>query len=238
MFQSVLEVASSLVFPPECETCKAVLPPLPAVGICAKCESEIRPIAPPHCPICGRTLKGAGPRCVECLESVFHFDRAYACAPYEGQMKEFLHTYKFGGRKYLAHFFIRLMSRFFDGHLKSAEYDTMLPMPLDAEKFRERGFNQSALISAALAKRLGLPHEPALLKRYGSTSPQSLLPKEARKLNVAGRFFVKDASALRGKRVLLIDDILTTGSTASEAARTLKEAGARHVTVLACARGI
>jgi ComF family protein len=238
MFQVVLEVASSLVFPLECEICKAVLPPLPAVGVCAKCESEIRLIAPPHCLTCGRTLKGNSARCAECLERVFHFDRAYACTPYEGHMKELLHVYKFGGRKYLANFFIRLMTRFFEEHLDRAEYDAVLPVPVDAERSRERGFNQSALVSAALAKRLGLPHEPALLKRSKSASPQSLLPKEERKSNVVGRFSAGDTTTVRGKRVLLIDDILTTGCTASESARVLKEAGARSVTVLACARGI
>lgn len=238
MFQSVLEIASSLIFPLECETCKAVLPPLPPVGICARCESEIRLITPPHCASCGRTLKGSGPRCAECLEEVFHFDRAYACAPYEGQMKELLHAYKFGGRKYLANFFIKLMARFAENHLNKADHDAILPVPVDAEKKRERGFNQSGLISTALSKRLALPHLSRSLKRVKSPSPQSLLPKEDRRSNIAGCFSVKDEAAIRGKQLLLVDDILTTGYTASEAAHALKNAGARSVTVLACARGL
>jgi len=169
---------------------------------------------------------------------VFHFDRAYACAPYEGQIKELLHAYKFGGRKYLANFFIKLMARFVENHLNKADYDAILPVPVDAEKKRERGFNQSGLISSALARRLALPHLSGRLKRVQSSSPQSLLPKEDRRSNIAGCFSVKDAAAIKGKRLLLVDDILTTGYTASEAARVLKEAGANSVTVFACARGI
>ena len=153
-------------------------------------------------------------------------------------MKELLHAYKFGGRKYLAHFFVKLMSRFAENHINKADYGAIVPVPVDAAKMRERGFNQSALISAALARRLGLPHLSGLLRRVTSSSPQSLLPKEDRRSNVAGCFSVKEAARIQNKRLLLIDDILTTGYTASEAARVLKEAGARSVTILASARGL
>jgi ComF family protein len=169
---------------------------------------------------------------------VFHFDRAYACAPYEGKMKELLHAYKFGGRKYLANFFIKLMARFVENYLNKTDYEAILPVPVDAEKKRERGFNQSGLISAALARRLALSHLSGNLRRSRSSSPQSLLPREDRRSNIAGCFSVKDATAIKGKQLLLVDDILTTGYTASEAAHALKRAGARSVTVLACARGI
>ncbi|MGH7197655.1 MAG: ComF family protein [Candidatus Omnitrophota bacterium] len=153
-------------------------------------------------------------------------------------MKELLHAYKFGGRKYLAHFFVKLMTRFAKNYLNTADHDAVLPIPLDAEKRRERGFNQSELISAALSRSLGLPHLSGGLRRMKSFSSQSLLPKEDRRSNIAGCFSVNEGFAVKNKRLLLVDDILTTGYTASEAARALKEAGAGAVTVLACARGI
>ncbi len=101
---------------------------------------------------------------------------------------------------------------------------------------RERGFNQSALLAGALSEKLRLKNLSACLRRTGSSRPQHFLDKSAREKNVRGRFAVR-TPAVGGKKVLLVDDILTTGQTASECARVLKEAGARSITVLAVARG-
>ena len=237
MLKDFFETASSIIFPVECETCKAVLSPLPPLGVCARCESEIKILRAPHCATCGRTLANDGPKCAECYNESFHFDRAFACALYEGKMKELLHAYKFGRRKYLKNFFLKIMSQFVHAYVKTEHFDAVAAVPIDPKKKRERGFNQSELLSKKLAARLKLPHASRGLSRTRSSSPQSLLSKQDRKQNVQGCFLVKAKESFREKRVLLIDDILTTGQTASECARILKEAGARSVTLLACARG-
>ena len=238
MLKNLLEGVSSLVFPAVCETCHTVLSPFSALGVCVKCESEIKWLAPPFCVSCGRTLKNEVPRCGQCTKGSFHFDRAFACALYEGKMKELIHHYKFGRRKCLKEFFVKAMTNFIGRHLKNDLFDLILAVPIDNEKKAERGFNQSELISNRLACVLKIPDASEEIDRIKSASPQSLLAKMDRKLNVQGRFSSRNKNFFDHKDALLIDDILTTGETASECAKTLKEAGASSVTVLACARGI
>ena len=115
--------------------------------------------------------------------------------------------------------------------------DGVAAVPLDLEKKRSRGFNQSELLSAQIALELKVPDVSKELTRKKSESPQALLAKTDRKINVRDRFAVKNTGSFRAIRVLLIDDILTTGHTTSECAKTLKNAGAASVTVMACARG-
>ncbi len=209
-------------------------------GICPDCQRRIRFIPAPHCVRCGRTAPGmtAGePLCGNCDAGRFHFDRAYACFFYEGGVKKLLQVYKFAGRSSLGEYFSDSLCTFVDTHLGTETLDAAAAVPLDASKKRERGFNQSELLSRTLASRFGLAESSRGLARKRSGQPQSSLSKTARKDNVEGLFAAQE-SRFHSKRVLLVDDILTTGHTASECARALKEAGARSVTVLALARGI
>lgn len=225
----------SLVLPADCALCGGVLP-ASSDGVCAACEASIGFLEPPFCAACGRP--DAGGRCAGCDGALPHLDRAYACAYYEGPSRELLRLYKFSRRRSLGAFFARRMARFARAHVPGAgAFDAAVAVPLDARKERERGFNQSERVARLVARELGIPHVPRAMRRSPSPSPQSLLPRARRGTNVAGRFSVRDAAALRGRRVLLVDDVLTTGHTASECARALKEAGAASVVALACARG-
>ncbi len=237
MLTHLSESLLSLVFPVACETCQAPLPPLPALGVCERCRSEIKLLKAPHCVTCGRTVRNGSLRCGLCADEHFHYDRAFACTIYQGKVKELLHAYKFGRRKYLKNYFVSLMIQFFRAHLKESSFDAVAAVPLSAHTKNLRGFNQSELMASQIAGVLGLKDASGKLERKKSSSPQSLLTKPDRKINVQGRFVVKEPSAFKGKRLLLVDDVLTTGQTASECARTLKNAGCAGVTVLACARG-
>lgn len=237
MLSGFTELISALIFPLECESCGSALPARPPVGICRKCYSEIRILGAPHCPGCGRTLTGGSAKCGSCLGQNFHFDRAFACTRYDGKIKELLHAYKFGGRKYLKNLFAKIIFQFMGDHLSADRFDAVAAVPLSPARKRERGFNQSELISKEVAKKTGAAHVSRALIRIKSAAPQSLLSKNERRANVRGCFLAKERGPFQAKRVLLVDDILTTGNTASECARTLKKAGAASVTVLACARG-
>lgn len=234
----MLDATLSLVFPAECEICGSSTLPSPAMSVCEKCRSEIKLIPAPHCASCGRTVTNGTERCGRCFREVHHFDRAYACAFYEGNMKKLLHIYKFGGRKYLKHFFSETMARFADQHLDRSSFHSVVAVPMARGKENERGFNQSKKISAKIAEKFGVPDDSGKLLRVKPNATQHFLTKQARKRNVEGAFRVNPEGFFRPKNVLLIDDILTTGQTASECAKVLKNAGAASVTVLACARGI
>jgi ComF family protein len=238
MLKIITEILLWPFFPTQCETCSKPISPFPPSGVCGRCEGEIKRLRPPYCALCGRPVQNEGARCASCLEENFAFDRAFACALYEGKMKELIHRYKFDGRHYLRHFFSRLMLSFIQNHLRERSYETLAAVPMDRAKKQTRGFNQSELLSARLAKTLGLPEASHSLRRRGRILPQSLLAKKDRKTNAQGSFEVTDQKYFDGKNVLLIDDILTTGHTASECAGVLKKAGARSVEVLACARGL
>jgi ComF family protein len=154
-------------------------------------------------------------------------------------MKDILQAYKFEKQRSLRNFLTDLLYTFFEKHLADQRFDALAAVPLDSKRALERGFNQSALLSRALSKKLKLPELSGTIKRKPSAIPQSLLGKIERRENVKDVFYVTRPGAFKGLNVLLVDDILTTGQTASECARILKEEGhARSVTVLACARGV
>lgn len=246
MLKNFGDIALCLFFPPKCGACEGLVSlDLSAEGVCAACQAEVRPIPPPHCSTCGRTLRQAGVRhCGKCEDDWGgngrkgpHYDRAYACVYYRDKTKGLLHAYKFGGRRALKNYFVKMMTSFYQDHLDGGCFDRVAAVPLDRKKLKARGFNQAGLLSAALAKRLGIPDASRELRRDRSEAPQSLLSKKQRESKIRGCFSVSPKNNFNGKKVLLVDDILTTGRTASECSRTLKEAGARSVTVLAFARG-
>lgn len=225
----------SLVLPADCALCGGALPHSSEGGVCATCESTLGYLDPPFCPACGRPA--AAGRCGRCDGHSFHFDRAYACTYYEGPTRELLHLYKFSRRRALGRFFARRMAFFARTRVQPAAFDAVVAVPLDSRARRERGFNQSESVARLVAHELGVEHLPSAMRRSASPSPQSRLPRGKRKKNVSGRFSVSGAATLRGRRLLLVDDVLTTGHTASECARVLKEAGAASVIALAYARG-
>lgn len=238
MLQTIGRVASSLIFPKTCETCDALLPATDLLGVCGACAGKILKISAPFCPGCGRPCAYENTRCGQCGHEEFCFDRAYAACYYEGKTSELLQAFKFGGRKSLRCFFARLLTGFIRVHLDPQAFDAVVSVPLDPAKQRERGYNQALLLSAPVARELAKPELSSFFKKKKTFKTQSSLNKTERARNIEGTFFVTDAEPFSEKRILLVDDILTTGFTASECAGTLKQAGARAVTVLAAARGL
>ncbi len=238
MLKSISETFLSLVFPLSCELCGALLPAHEPKGICLACQNTISLIAPPHCESCGRTVSKDSKRCRHCLKENFHFDRAYACVYYDEKMKKLLHAFKFERRRYLLPCFTNILGEFMEKYLSHVPWDLAVSVPMNSAHERERGFNQAKLFGAALAKKSGKPHAAQALGCRKAEIPQSSLKKSDRKQNVKDRFFLQKSPGVASSHVLLVDDILTTGQTASACAKVLKDAGARVVTLLALARGI
>ena len=236
MLKLLAHITTSLLFPLDCETCGKSLS-LSDRGICASCSNQISWIKAPFCSICSRPLTLNLSKCADCHHEHFYFRKAWAAARYEGKMKELLQAYKFSKRKSLHSFLGEALSKHFSTCMKNERFDFILPVPLPAEREKERGFNQARLLSSYLSSSLGISHAPQFLKRNKSAQAQSLLTKKGRRINIRGCFYVEN-SPFSGKDLLLIDDILTTGQTASECSKVLLEAGAKSVSVLACARGV
>ncbi len=202
-----------LLFPRKCVLCQRLLEKR-ELDLCGKCREET-----PGSQTGGR--------------SVPHIQGLTALWVYEGAVRESLHRYKFTGARYYAPAYGRLLGMRVQQELPEAEVITWVPV--SKQRRRQRGYDQSELLARAMGRELGLPVE-RFLEKFRDNQPNSALPKaEQRRANVLGVYRVKHMEALQGRRVLLVDDILTTGATASECARVLLTAGAKTVTLAAIA---
>ncbi|MCZ2076890.1 MAG: ComF family protein [Bryobacterales bacterium] len=171
-------------------------------------------------------------RCPLCRLGLTSFDAAYSYGFYEGTLRRLIHLFKYGGVQPLSQ---PLGERLMLAFPRDLGIDILVPMPLHWKRRLARGFNQSELLARAVGKRFNVPVVPAV-RRIRSTPAQAGLTNSKRRANVAGAFRVDKASLVAGRRVLLVDDVLTTGATAAACAAALKKAGARSVTLLTLAR--
>jgi len=192
------------------------------------------------CPICGTTypLPEVNHPCGECLLRPPAFQRARALGFYEPPLLHLIHQFKYHGNRTLGHYLGRLMAEknYFDLDFKT--FDVVIPVPLHNHKLRERTFNQALILAREVARRHQIPCDCSALRRRVDTKPQVALKKEERERNVRGAFLVTNPRAIKNKKILLIDDVFTTGGTVNECARVLMQTGARDVSVLTLARAV
>jgi ComF family protein len=230
-----------LVFPDECRVCGDPLnsksvQQVSRIPVCDRCLKDVQPLrAEFYCVACRTPFINRHPldetgRCGLCRLGLNGFDRVYSYGAYEGTLRALIHLFKFGNVRPLAPKFGELLSLALP---PEERFDAMVPTPLHWRRRWERGFNQSELLARAIARRRGVPVLKAV-RRSKATPPQAGLTSAQRRENVRGAFAPK--MKLDGMRVLLVDDVLTTGATASACARALKRAGASHVSLLALAR--
>jgi ComF family protein len=206
-----------------CRPCLAEPKPFEAEFFCVSCRT----------PFVNRFPLDEEGRCGLCRSSLRGFDAAYCYGAYEGALRELIHVFKYGRVATLS----RALSRYLLSALPQAEgFDAVTPVPLHWFRRWQRGFNQSALLAWEVGRQTGLP-VLNLLRRVRATPTQAGLSKTLRRRNVAGAFrSVRGSTQLHGLRILLIDDVMTTGSTAASCALALKRAGAARVAVLTLAR--
>lgn len=198
--------------------------------ICGDCLATLPHHDQPACPQCALPTTD-GELCGRCLKKPPAFDRAVAAFDYRYPLAEVLHNFKYAGQLALGRFLAdALLARVQDEHWP----DFLLPMPLYSARLRERGFNQAVEIAKRVALATALPLSFALLAKVRDTAPQASLPWKDRQANVKGAFSCTEDIA--GKRVALIDDVMTTGATLDEAAKVLKKSGAAEVAVWVVAR--
>jgi len=171
-------------------------------------------------------------RCALCRLGLNGFDAAYSFGAFEAELRELIHVFKYGGVETLA----QPLGRFLAVALPREEpFDAVVPMPLHWIRRWSRGFNQSELLAREIGRRASVPVRN-LVRRVKATTPQAGLTNAKRRANVSGAFRVRRGADVRGLRVVLVDDVMTTGATASACARVLKQAGAARVVLLTVAR--
>lgn len=229
-----------LVYPPRCYACDA---PAPAPGFCTACRAALVPPPAAPCPVCDHpTATAASPQrvCGRCLADPPAFRRARACflfrsSGHDDPLRTAVHRYKYGRDTALASGLGTLLAA---GRHRLDACDVVVPVPLHVERLRWRGFNQALLLARRLCRAGGARLAVDCLVRSRPTLPQVELDENARRHNVAGAFAVARRDAVAGRRVLLVDDVLTTGSTVDECSRALRRAGAAAVDVLVLARAV
>lgn len=229
----------ALLYPGLCGVCGGSLP-AERLSFCAPCQDQL--VADPH-PTCPRCASTIGPfslvddGCPHCRADVLHFEGALRLGPYEGVLREVILRLKNASGELLAEQVGQVWAAHQADRLHEAQADVVVPIPLHWRRQWTRGHNQSAILAECLARHLKLPCQPRWLRRVKHTPKQTMQTAAARRDNVRGVFLARPRPGLKGKSVLLVDDVLTTGSTASEAARALKQAGARRVVVAVLAHG-
>jgi ComF family protein len=231
-----------LLYPQGCAVCGAP----GAAALCDACRAKI-PIRPAEacCAICGKTLierdaalGTAAHVCRVCREEPPPFDLARSAALLQGPVRTLVHDLKYHHAEWLAPVLGELLHGCFLAHYAAERPDVVVPIPLHPFKRLSRGYNQSELLARDLARRLGLPCAPRLVARVRNTATQTKRDRAERRRNMDGAFAVRPARVpfCAGKRVLLVDDVMTTGATFAAAARALRDAGAARVLCLSVAR--
>ncbi|MDP8256744.1 MAG: ComF family protein [Candidatus Alcyoniella australis] len=225
------------ILPPVCHGCRTLLAEEDV--LCATCRADLEPVQGVLCQRCGKpfvSAQGSEHTCSSCLEHRVQFDVARAAFVYSGVMTEMIQAVKFEQRYATVRALVELIQRP-TGALNLADYDVATCVPMTTERLRRRMANPGAMIASRLAQRWGMPYEPRLLSRVKQGPPQSTLKAVKRWSNVRGAF-VADRPMVRGRAVLLIDDLITTGATADACSRALRKANASAVGVFAIARTV
>ena len=241
MLRSFITGLAGLVYPKTCVVCKNKLKNGLSVDdfVCFGCWEKITRNTPPFCHCCGRHLDKnnvAKNMCPSCIKTKVHFDRAFSPCAYLGTIKELIHAFKYQNKDYLGETLSKLMIDFINEYNLPVNFiDLILPVPLHSARMRQREYNQAQILSRHIAAKFNKPVLDGVLIRHRNTKTQTDLNIHQRLNNVAGSFSLRNKERIKNKDILLVDDVMTTGSTVSEAAYTLKSAGARLVFVLTLA---
>ncbi len=237
-FKRFFNALLDIVLPPTCHLCHSFIPDAGKLHICPTCHDSLPLVSSPLCSICGIPFIGAGNdhRCGACLAHPPSFDIARAYFLYEGPIRDLIHSFKYNQRTHLRKPLALLTLEWLREYLSDQGPHLIVPVPLHRSRLRQRGFNQAALLGRVLSRHLSLPILPDALIRTRPTEPQIKLSSTERRVNVKGAFNVKKPDRIAGKRILLLDDVMTTGSTINECAGVLKKAGADRVIAATIAR--
>jgi len=245
LFEALLD----FLFPAECTFCQNFLGEGRFVSFCKSCWGKIKFIQGSLCTCCGRPFESEnvletapGFLCGSCRNDLYYFDKARAVGKYEGVLKEAIHQFKYKptrigmGKPSLGRHLAELMIHHGTPSLNVGSFDAIMPIPLHKSRQRHRGFNQSEVLARFLGHYYRIPLDVDHLYRVKETRPQTGLSGHERAENVKGAFVIRKAEELKGKKIVLIDDVFTTGATVNEASRVLKEAKAGEVLVLTLAK--
>ena len=229
----------SFIYPDICQLCRVQRATRRVGYVCADCHDLVRWIEPPFCDRCGLPFEGditGSFECTNCREMELHFEAARSAVAARGPVLEAIHRYKYEGQLWFEDFLGDLLVRGARNWFAAERCDALLPVPLFPVKQRERGFNQAERLARRLGSAVNVPVQTRLLKRVLPTPSQTRLSRVQRADNMRYAFAIRKSASLKGVRLVLIDDVFTTGATTSACAKLLLGAGAARVVVWSVAR--
>ena len=241
-FRQARDAIASILFPAPCRLCESLLDTSSRVPICEACLAALAPQKGPMCSVCGRMLISwqvaaeAVVLCRLCLRQTYGFDRARSYAAYDGAMVRAITLLKYEPIAPLGAWFAGRLAEMLHAEFKDLPADIVVPVPLHPARQRERGYNQAELIARPLARLLRLPFRSALLVRTRPRPDKLKLSLHERWETVRGAFAARPGSQVDNLRVLLVDDVMTTGATLDACARALRGASASEVFGVTVAR--
>jgi len=234
-------IIQHLLLPQQCELCGRITVNRDLSPVCPDCIEGLKPLPEPVCSVCGIPLPGGTfspvDTCSKCREDPPPFDMARAWGPYQGGLRTLLRAYKFQGLRPLSSPLATLLMSIMEHHFPES-YDGIMPIPLHKKRLAERGYDQALLLARKLSALTGIPVIEGAT-RVKETSPQHGLSSSRRKSNLAGAFSMGKGLNLQGKRILVLDDVFTTGATVSAFCTCLrKKSEIDFIGVLTVARAI
>jgi competence protein ComFC len=241
LLKTACDAALNFFYPPVCQVCGKERATAGEGYVGGKCWSDLRFLTPPFCERCGLPYDGSITHsfvCQNCQGVEFGFSFARSAMVANRLILQIIGSYKYNRAVWFEPFLGDLFTRRAVPSLAAQGWDLIVPVPLHPLKEREREFNQAERLARLLGRALRLPVNSRLVRRARFTGTQTLLTRAERAANVNGAFFPTVGKQLNGERVILVDDVLTTGATTSACARALRESGAGEVCVWTLARGV
>lgn len=239
MFIKLINVIVDIIFPKRCPVCGDIVAPKSGY-ICNECHNKLQVVKEPRCKKCSKPIESEEAElCYDCSTKHFEYTNGYAMWIYDGIMKKSISDFKYKGRREYAAYYSDELIRYYGRTIKEINPDALIPIPLFREKQVQRGFNQAEVLAKAIGKRLDIPVINILI-RDKKTLPQKELNDKERFNNLLKAFKLSEKNHWdfnQIKRVILVDDIYTTGSTIEACSRVLKQAGAQEVYFLSLCIG-
>jgi ComF family protein len=239
--QNWRDVGLGFFYPEICRFCETERASAKEGFVCRRCWTQIRFIRPPFCNRCGLPFAGditTEFECANCREMELHFSSARSAVVARGIVLEAIHRYKYSRELWFEPFLADLLIREAKPALGGQHWDFIAPVPLHSLKEREREFNQAERLARRLSHAVNIPLNTRLLRRVLPTATQTLLTRDQRADNMRRAFAARHGARLAGARIVLVDDVFTTGATTSACAKVLRNAGADDVCVWTVARGL
>ncbi|RME95222.1 MAG: ComF family protein [Verrucomicrobia bacterium] len=244
LLQAWVEAGWNLLYPPVCQLCRRERAGRAEGFVGTRCRTGpggVRYVRPPFCERCGLPYEGGidGPfRCSNCADLRLEFAWARAAAVAGPLVLEVIHRYKYRQAVWFEPFLAGLLVSQAAAAVRDGGFDAIVPVPLHPLKLRERGFNQAERLARWLGRAAGVPVQTGWVRRVRPTRTQTALDRDARQKNMRGAFEPRNGVRLNGQRIVLVDDVLTTGATTSACAAALRRAGAGEIGVWTVARGL